>query len=103
MKRDNSILHLFNYTELTFEGVGLIMSDVAVEYKNERKYGKEVRTSVLATNFDRIGFDIFYKLEVKSGDDWLLAGKVKTGMVCFDYVANKRVPVPAIAAQKMNN
>lgn len=94
-------LHHFGYTELDFEGVGLIMADAAIEYKLELVYGHEVRISIAALSFDKLGFDIVYLMEVKEGEKWVTAGKVKTGMLCFDYTAKKRVSVPAEAIKKL--
>lgn len=94
-------LQYYSYSEIDFEGSGLIMADSAVEYKRELKHGDEVKISVAASGFDKIGFDLLYKLEVKTGEDWLLAGKVKTGMVCFDYAAKKKVSVPKKAIEKI--
>ena len=92
----------FGYSELSFEGVGLIMTDSGIEYKKELHYGNEVKISVTATAFDKIGFDIFYLIEVKSGDEWILAGKVKTGMLCYDYAAKKKAAVPIAAIEKFS-
>lgn len=90
------------YSELEFEGTGLIMVDSAIEYKRELNYGDEVKISVAAAGIDKLGLDIFYLLEVKSGEEWLLAGKAKTGMTCFDYAARKKVRVPAEAVRKLS-
>lgn len=95
-------LQHYGYTELDFEGAGLIMADAAIEYKRELNYGDKVKISVAATSFDKLGFDIFYKIEVKTGEEWQLASKIKTGMVCFDYTAKKKVSVPAKAIAKIN-
>jgi acyl-CoA thioester hydrolase len=98
--RQQYLLH-FGYLELNLEGPGLIIADAAIEYKRELKYGDEVRISVAAAGLDRLGFDIFYKIEVKIEGSWLIAGKVKTGMLCFDYTTNKKVPVPVKAVEKL--
>jgi len=95
-------LQQFGYSELNFEGTGLIMTDAAIEYKLELQHGDEIKISVAANSFDRLGFDVFYLLEVKSGNDWIIAAKIKTGMLCFDYTAKKRVSVPALAIEKMS-
>src|SRR3954468_13162547 len=63
-------LQHFGYTELDFAGTGLIMADAAIEFKRELVYGDELRISVAANGFDRIGFDIVYLMEVKEGDSW---------------------------------
>lgn len=87
----------FGYTELEFAGVGMIMSDVAIEFKNELFYGDIVIASVIATGFSKAGFDIYYKLEVlrqAQDDKKILVAVAKTGMVCFDYTRKKIVAVP---------
>lgn len=89
------------YKELEIAGIGLIMADVAIEFRKELNYGDVVKISVTAKDFDRLGFDLFYKLEVTSGEETVLAGKAKTGMICFDYIAKKKVPVPEEVIQKL--
>lgn len=94
-------LNQFEYAELNFAGVGLIMVDSAIEYKHELNYGDEVKISVAANNFSRFGFDIFYLLEVADGNEFLIAGKVKTGMLCYDYCTRKKASLPGEALEKM--
>ncbi len=88
-------LHQFGYSEMNVEGVGLIMSDVGIEYKKELAYGDVVKISVAATGLDRIGFDLYYLIELIDGDKTIIAGKAKTGMLCFDYTTKKKAPIPA--------
>ena len=87
-------LNHFGYSELKIENVSLIMADAAVEFKKELNYSDEIKISVTANNFDKYGFDIFYKLEIAKDDKLLLAGKAKTGMLCYDYENKKLMPVP---------
>jgi len=87
-------LNHFGYSELKIENVSLIMADAAVEFKKELNYSDEIKISVAANNFDKYGFDIFYKLEVVKDANLLLAGKAKTGMLCYDYENKKLMPVP---------
>jgi acyl-CoA thioesterase FadM len=96
-------LENYGYTELNFEGTGLIMTDAAIEYKRELRYKDEIKISVAANGFDRLGFDVFYLIEVKDADKWVVAGKVKTGMTCFDYNAKKKTPVPALGIKKLSS
>jgi acyl-CoA thioester hydrolase len=84
----------WHYTEMNVEGVGLIMADVQIEFKKELLYGNELEIQVAATNFDRLGFDIFYLLEVVDGNNKTIAAKVKTGMMCFDYATKKKASLP---------
>ena len=91
------------YSEMDVEGVGLIMTDVAIEYKRELAYGNTVRISVAANGFDRLGFDLFYLMEVVEGESAIVAGKAKTGMLCFDYTNKKKASIPAAAIEKLSS
>ena len=84
----------FGYTELDLENVSLIMADAALEFKKELSYQDEVKISVSASGFDKYGFDICYKLEVIIDGELVLAGKAKTGMMCYDYNRKKIMAVP---------
>ena len=86
-----------NYSELDFEGTGLIMSDVGIEFKKELNYGDNIIISVAAGGFEKFGFDLFYKMEVEYNGKRILAGKAKTGMICFDYENRKMKSVPEAA------
>lgn len=95
-------LHHHGYSELNFAGVGLIMADVAIEFKKELNYGDTVKISVAANSFDRLGFDFYYLLAIDIDGVEILAGKAKTGMTCFDYTMKKKVSVPEEAISKLS-
>ena len=82
------------YTELDLAGTGIIMADVAIEFKSEVFYGETIRASVAAAEFSRVGFDIYYKLEKISGQKWITAAVARTGMVCYNYSQKKIASVP---------
>jgi acyl-CoA thioester hydrolase len=90
-----------DYKEMDLAGVGLIMSDVTIEFKNELFYGDILRASVTASEFYRVGFDLYYKLEKKTGDKWVAVSTARTGMVCYDYTQKKLVAVPKEAMNKL--
>ncbi len=94
-------LRHLGYTELQFAGVGMIMSDVGIEFKAELFYGDAVIVSVAAGEFSKIGFDLFYKLEKKSVDSNVLVATAKTGMICYDYEKKKVVGVPEEGRKKL--
>ena len=87
-------LNSFGYSELKLENTSLIMLDAAIEFKKELSYGDTIRISVAANGFDKYGFDIFYKIEIAGNENYTLAGKAKTGMLCYDYNNKKLTPVP---------
>ena len=90
------------YSEMDVEGVGLIMCDVAIEYKRELAYGNTIKVSVVANGFDRLGFDLFYLIELIEDNKTVLAGKAKTGMMCFDYKNKKKTSIPTAAIEKLS-
>jgi acyl-CoA thioester hydrolase len=83
------------YSEVDFAGTGLIMIDVAINYKKELFYGDALKVSVAASDISRSTFDIVYKLETEKEGKVILIAEAKTGMVCFDYERRKMVAVPA--------
>ena len=97
----HEFLKQHGYGETSFEDAGLIMLDAAIEYKKELVQGDEVRISVAADGFDKFGFDLFYKMEIITENGNVLAGKAKTGMLCYDYINKKLIAVPEIAKQKL--
>jgi acyl-CoA thioesterase FadM len=94
-------LILHGYKELSFEGVGLILADAAIEYKRELNYADVIKSSVTAAGFDKYGFDLYYKMEVITQEETLLAAKAKTAMLCYDYGKRKLVPMPAAAKDNL--
>jgi YbgC/YbaW family acyl-CoA thioester hydrolase len=96
-------LNHFGYTELDVEGIGLVMADAVLEYKKELHYGHNLRIWVTAADFDKLGFDVFYKLEVAENDDWKIAAKAKTSMVAFDFANRKKMTVPDAAVKKLQH
>lgn len=97
----HEFLKNFGYGEISFEGVGLIMADAAIEYKKELTQGDEVKISVAADGFDKYGFDLFYKMEVVTATENVIAAKAKTGMLCFDYTNKKLALLPDAAKIKL--
>src|SRR6478752_4196526 len=72
-------LQSMGYTELNMGGVSLIMSDVAIEYKNELFYGDRLLISVSTGDFSSSGFDLLYKMEKEADKGLQIIAKVKTG------------------------
>jgi len=91
------------FSEMEFGGVGMIMSDVGIEFKNELFYGDKVLTSVTVGEISKIGFEIFYKLEKETAGKKILVATAKTGMVCYNYSAKKIAAIPLIAFEKLGS
>ena len=93
------------YTEMKFGEAGMIMADVAIEFKNELFYGDSVIASVAAGEISRIGFDLYYKLEVlrqePGPDKRLTVANARTAMICYDYEKKKISAIPEEARSKL--
>jgi acyl-CoA thioesterase FadM len=89
------------YEEFDLAGAGLIMTDVAIEFRNELFYGDILWASVAATEFSRVGFELYYKLEKKSGDTMVSVAFARTGLICYDYKAKKIISVPKEVCTKL--
>ncbi|HMK25677.1 MAG TPA: thioesterase family protein [Chitinophagaceae bacterium] len=99
-------LQSMGYSEMEFAGVGMIMSDVGIEFKNELFYGDIIIASVVAGEISRVGFDLLYKLETlrpANNDRKVLVAAAKTRMVCYNYEKKKIVSVPAEARVKLEH
>jgi acyl-CoA thioester hydrolase len=87
-------LRQHHYTELGIEGAGLILADLAVEFKNEGFYGDVVEVKISAGEISKVAFELYYSLSAKRKDTVLLLAVAKTGMVCYDYTIKKVVALP---------
>jgi acyl-CoA thioester hydrolase len=84
-------LRSLNFTELNVGGAGLIMSDLAVQFKAEVFYGDIISVTILADTPSLVGFDLYYSMRNRQH---ILVAQAKTGMVCFDYEKKKVVAIP---------
>jgi acyl-CoA thioesterase FadM len=95
-------LQSMEYSELNIEGVGLIMADAALLFKSEMYYGDSLLISIQPVEFNRVGFDLVYKIEKKSGEQLVPVAIAKTAMICYDYNLKKVVPLPEAAKNKLS-
>ena len=92
------------YDELNFGGTGTIMSDVAIEYKNQIYYRDEIIATIAVGEITRVAFDLFYKLEKKLADGKLVpVALAKTWMICYDYDKKKIAAIPGAAVKKLKD
>lgn len=87
-----SRMQFFNehgFTELDAGGTSLIISDLAVSYKNESFYGDKLQIEIYASDISRVSFELLYKISTIRNDQTLLISIAKTTMVCFNYEIKK--------------
>ena len=87
-------LHQHHLSELGINGTGLIMSDLAVEFKQESYYGDIINIKIGAAEISKVSFELYYSLSTTRNDKNILLANAKTGMVCYDYAAKKVTAIP---------
>ena len=87
-------LRQFGYTELDVEGVGLIIGDLTIEFKNESFYGDHIDVAIFAGEISKVSFELFYQLTTERNNSFTVLALAKTGMVCYDYKMRKVNSVP---------
>ena len=88
--------------ELHFEGqVGHLVADSAIVYKSEAFLGDVLRIDIAISDFNKYGFDMYYRLRNKATGKDVAIGK--TGMVFFDYEKRKVASIPAGFLEKVKS
>ena len=87
-------LEKHGYSELESGGVGLIMSDVLIDFKKELFYGTNIKVSIVAGDFTNVTFNLYYKIEIEAGENNMVIATAKTGMVSYDYKKKKIAVLP---------
>ena len=88
-------LQQYAFTELDISGTGLIMADLAIEFKNESFYKDIINVQLAAEITSKVSFDLYYKLTAVRDKEKVVIAHAKTGMVCFDYKMKKVITIPA--------
>jgi 4-hydroxybenzoyl-CoA thioesterase len=87
------------YTELDVEGVGILVSDAALQYRSEAFHGEVMVLRMVASDLGRKGFDLVWSMNEKTTEREVARGK--TGIVFFDYETHKVAPMPAAFRDKL--
>ncbi|MBL0255420.1 MAG: thioesterase family protein [Chitinophagaceae bacterium] len=70
------------FSELDIKGSGLIMTELAVEYKAESFYGDVLSIAISVADISRAAFDLYYQVSNQQGK---LIAQAKTGMLSYHY------------------
>lgn len=84
--------------EIGAGGIGFVVAEAAVVYRAQAFWGERLRIEVAAGEFASRGCDFFYR--VSRAADGRTVAEARTGMVCFDFRAQKTIvfPPPMLAA-----
>ena len=83
-----------HFTELNAAGIGLIMNELVVEYKNESFYNDQLNISIFCGDITRVSFELYYEISVQRDETNIIIAHAKTGMVGYDYELKKVAAIP---------
>lgn len=87
-------LKTHHFTELNAGGIGLIMNELVVEYKNESFYNDHLIISIFCGEITKVSFELYYEISVNRDETKTLIARAKTGMVGYNYEEKKVVAIP---------
>ena len=87
------------YSELDVEGVGIVVADVAAQYRSEAFYGEVLVIEMAANDFSKYGCDLVWRLSDQASGREVARGK--HGIIFFDYTVRKPAPVPPAFIAKL--
>lgn len=76
---------------------GIVMGDLAVNYKAEVFHGAELTVRCDIDEMEARGFRVFYRIE----NGGVLSALAETGIVTFDYQKRRIVPLPAAFVERV--
>lgn len=79
-------------SELDVGGVGLLMSDAAVQYRAEGRYGMVLEVELAVGEVRSRRLELLYRMRDAATKQEI--ARVATGLVWFDYAARKVVSMP---------
>lgn len=87
-------LSALGFSEIKFGEHGLVLAEAAVEYFHELFYGDQITVALSIGKIGRASFECFYAIESTRAEKKVMAAKVETKMVCFDYSERKIKSIP---------
>jgi acyl-CoA thioester hydrolase len=79
------------HDEIGADGLGFVVGDAAVVYRAQAFYGERLKVEVAAGEFQSRSCAFFYKVSKEGG---VTVAEARTGLVCFDFKAQKAVSFP---------
>lgn len=81
-------------SEMKFGDYGLVLAEATVEYFYELFYSDEIEITFSIGEVGRASFECYCLIEVMRDDKKVIASKVETKMVCFDFRDRKIKSIP---------
>jgi acyl-CoA thioester hydrolase len=75
----------------SLDDVGMILAEVTCTYRAPLKLGERVTLRMRVSELRNSSFIVLYRIE---GEDGRLAASASTVQVCYDYEADRTIPIP---------
>ncbi len=82
----------FDLQESNVEGLGIILSDLAISYQAESFFPDTLLVEMTLGDPSRCGCDMFYRITKNNGE--IVVATAKTSLVFFDYKTKKVASMP---------
>ena len=88
------------YFESGVEGALIVVGDIVAQYKSEGFHGETMRIEMAATDFNKYGFDLQFRMSEATSPREVALGKI--GIVFITPQDRKVTPVPAAFLAKVH-
>lgn len=82
------------YSEADVGDLSIVVGDIVAQYKSEGFHGETMRVQMVASDFNRYGFDLVFCMAEKSGGREVARGKI--GIVFIGKHTRKVAPIPEV-------
>lgn len=95
------------YSEFDIEGVGTLIGDLAISYRNEAFYGDQLNFTISVQEISRKSCQFYYRISCAGNDaserrEPKIIALAKTGVVFFDYELRKTAAVPSALIEQLD-
>jgi acyl-CoA thioester hydrolase len=80
--------------ELDIDGQSIVVADMAVQYKSEAFHGETLQIDMQATDFNKYGFDLVFRLQDKATGREIARGKTGVVFLAQGPDQTKRIAPP---------
>ncbi|MGH8307527.1 MAG: acyl-CoA thioesterase [Gammaproteobacteria bacterium] len=94
-------LNSLGIEEIGANGIGFVIADAAVVYRAQAFYADRLRIEVAVGEFASRGCDFYYRVSHATDDRVVV--EARTGMVCFDFRAQKTMVFPPAMLAKLHS
>ena len=89
-------------SELDCGGVGMIMSNLSVVFKNEAFYGDTLAIGIFIAETTTISFELVYQITTTRNEKTIIIAQATTTMVCYNYGLKKVATIPDSLKEAIN-